>query len=117
MEEGHSLGIRMESTADLKDGQPQCIHHKIVHIHPDGLVREHRVLREGDEILEVSGRVIMGLEHSKAAEIVRATPPKPVKIVVCRPAEEEAEGRMESERGEEEEVDTASTYVFLRMMS
>lgn len=85
-EEGGSLGIRMESTADLDDsGQPQCIHHRVVHIHPDGLVHEHGVVREGDEILEVSGRALVGLQHGEAAEVIKDTP-KCVEIVLCRAA-------------------------------
>lgn len=86
-----SLGIRMESTADLDEsGQPQCIHHKIVHINTEGLVREHQVLREGDEILEVNGRVLVGLPHVEAVGIVRDTPSS-VRVVVRR-AEAEEEG-------------------------
>lgn len=92
-EEGDSLGIRMESTADLdENGEPQCIHHKVVHIHPDGLVHEHGLVRKGDEILEVSGRALVGLQHSEAAEVVKDTP-KCVEIVLCRAARGEEEGR------------------------
>ena len=91
-EEGDSLGIRMESTADLDDsGQPQCIHHRVVHIHPDGLVHQHGVVCEGDEILEVSGRTLVGLQHSEAAEVIKDTP-KCVEIVLCRAARD-GEGR------------------------
>lgn len=75
----------METTADLdQNKQPECLHHKIVHINPSGPVGARGILRLGDEILEVNGRVLRGLQPAEAVAIVRDTPTV-VRLVVCRP--------------------------------
>lgn len=80
------LGIRMESTAELDDqGQPHMdsLHHVIRYINPSGPVGRHNILQEGDEIIMVNGRVLVGLPHDEATTAILDTPSF-VTIVVCR---------------------------------
>ena len=80
------LGIRMESTSELDDqGQPHMdsLHHVIHYINPAGPVGRHNILREGDEIIMVNGRVLVGLPHDEATKVILNTP-KFVTIVVCQ---------------------------------
>lgn len=75
----------METIADLdKNLRPECLHHKIVYINPSGPVGARGILRLGDEILEVNGHILRGLQHTEAIAVVRDTPTV-VRLVVCRP--------------------------------
>ena len=56
-----------------------------------GPVGRHDILREGDEILEVNGNVLVGLQHHEAIEVVKNTPSF-VQVVVCRVVGEELDG-------------------------
>lgn len=76
----------MESTTELDDqGQPHMdsLHHVIHYINPAGPIGQHNILREGDEIIMVNGRVLVGLPHDEATKVILNTP-KFVTIVVCR---------------------------------
>ena len=95
------LGIRMESTAELDDeGHPHTgsVHHVIQYIHPQGPVGLHNILQEGDEILEINGHILVGLQHQEAIEVVKQTP-NFVQVVVCRVIGRNGEGR-DGERAE-----------------
>ena len=84
--DGGGLGIRMESTTQLDEqGQPHMdtLHHVIHYINPAGPIGRHNVLREGDEIIMVNGRVLVGLPHDEATKVILNTP-NFVTIVVCR---------------------------------
>ena len=84
--DGSGLGIRMESTAELDDqGQPHMdsLHHVIRYVNPTGPIGRHGILREGDEIIMVNGRVLVGLPHDEATKVILNTP-NFVTIVVCR---------------------------------
>ena len=61
---------------------PGTIHHVIQYIHPEGPVGRQQLLREGDEILEVNGVVLVSLQHDQAIEVIRDTPDH-VRMVVC----------------------------------
>lgn len=52
--EGGGLGISLEGTVDVEDGQEVRPHHYIRSILPDGPVGRNGRLRSGDELLEVS---------------------------------------------------------------
>ena len=83
------LGIRMESTAKLDDqGQPHMdsLHNVICYINPNGPIGRHNILREGDEIIMVNGRVLVGLTHDEAKKVI-VNAPSFVTIVVSRMVE------------------------------
>ncbi len=78
------LGVVLESTVDPE--RPQTLHHKVAHMLPEGegLARDHRVLRVGDDVLQVNRHVLVGLSHSEAVDIVQDMPPS-LTVVVSRP--------------------------------
>lgn len=51
--EGSGLGISLEGTVDVEDGQEVRPHHYIRSILPEGPVGQNGCLRSGDELLEV----------------------------------------------------------------
>lgn len=51
--EGSGLGISLEGTVDVENGQEVRPHHYIRSILPDGPVGQNGILRSGDELLEV----------------------------------------------------------------
>lgn len=51
--EGGGLGISLEGTVDVEDGQEVRPHHYIRSILPEGPVGQNGRLRSGDELLEV----------------------------------------------------------------
>lgn len=51
--EGGGLGISLEGTVDVEDGQEVRPHHYIRSILPDGPVGKNGRLKSGDELLEV----------------------------------------------------------------
>lgn len=51
--EGGGLGISLEGTVDVEDGQEVRPHHYIRSILPDGPVGKNGRLKGGDELLEV----------------------------------------------------------------
>lgn len=54
LSEGGGLGISLEGTVDVEDGQEVRPHHYIRSILPEGPVGTNAKLRSGDELLEVS---------------------------------------------------------------
>lgn len=75
----------MESTADVdEEGHPHTgsVHHVIQFIHPQGPVGGHGILKEGDEILEINGHILVGLQHQEAIDVVKQTS-NFVQVVVC----------------------------------
>jgi hypothetical protein len=55
--EGGGLGISLEGTVDVEDGQEVRPHHYIRSILPEGPVGNNGQLHSGDELLEVSSHV------------------------------------------------------------
>jgi multiple PDZ domain protein len=53
--EGSGLGISLEGTVDVENGQEVRPHHYIRSILPEGPVGQNGILRSGDELLEVRG--------------------------------------------------------------
>lgn len=51
--EGSGLGISLEGTVDVENGQEVRPHHYIRSILPEGPVGQNGTLRSGDELLEV----------------------------------------------------------------
>ena len=122
-----ALGLLLESVVQ----PPQChLRHKIARLDPplegEGLAGEHHhrvmkagndvpqihshVLRVGDEVLQVNERVLAGLSHTEAMEVVQTTPP-PMTIVVSRPlVKGEGPGMVkDAGRGATDQIPSASS--------
>ena len=112
-----SLGLRIESRAaelDSSSGQPQCMHHHISHVTPGSPLSQHLVVQPGDELLELNGRVLVGLTHAEAAGIVRDTPTFSsggVKVVVGRQEGVEGGGGVVDDEEEEGGAAVASISI------
>ena len=55
--EGGGLGISLEGTVDVENGQEVRPHHYIGSIRPDGPVGLNGRLKTNDELLEVAGQI------------------------------------------------------------
>ncbi|XP_076259043.1 multiple PDZ domain protein-like isoform X4 [Rhynchophorus ferrugineus] len=85
------LGISLEGTVDVEDGKEVRPHHYIRNILPDGPVGSNRVLQSGDELLEVNGIQLLGLNHLEVVAILKQLPnfvslvcaryPVPIRII------------------------------------
>lgn len=81
--EGGGLGISLEGTVDVEDGREVRPHHYIRSILPDGPVGRAGQLLGGDELLEVNGRRLLGLNHVEVVSILKDLPIS-VRIVCAR---------------------------------
>ncbi|XP_015791818.1 multiple PDZ domain protein isoform X2 [Tetranychus urticae] len=72
--EGGGLGISLEGTVDLEDGEEVRPHHYIRAILPDGPVGVNGLLRSGDEILEVNGKELLRLNHGDVVPLLKELP-------------------------------------------
>ncbi|CAM1306086.1 Uncharacterised protein PB.4703, partial [Pycnogonum litorale] len=77
------LGISLEGTVDVENGQEVRPHHYIRSILEDGPVGENSTLKSGDELLEVNGRKLLGLNHVEVVTILKELPIK-VRMVCAR---------------------------------
>ena len=59
-----------------------------------GPVGCHGILRKGDEVLEVNGNVLVGLQHQEALEVVKSIPSF-VRLVVYHAVREEIDNKGE----------------------
>jgi len=82
-EEGGGLGISLEGTVDVEDGQEVRPHHYIRSILPGGPVGTNGLLESGDELLEVNGRRLLGMNHVEVVTILKEVPMS-VRIVCAR---------------------------------
>nr|XP_006822176.1 PREDICTED: multiple PDZ domain protein-like [Saccoglossus kowalevskii] len=81
--QGGGLGISLEGTVDIEDGEEVRPHHYIRSILPDGPVGQNGKLKSGDELLEVNGTQLLGLHHVDVIGILKELP-MCVRIVVGR---------------------------------
>lgn len=72
------LGISLEGTVDVEDGQEVRPHHYIRSILPEGPVGKNGTLKSGDELLEVNGYKLLGMNHHEVVNILKDLP-----ISVC----------------------------------
>ncbi|XP_028966399.1 patj homolog [Galendromus occidentalis] len=73
--EGGGLGISLEGTVDVNEqGEEVRPHHYIRSILPDGPVGLNGVLRSGDELVEVNGRQLLGLDHRDVVNTLKDLP-------------------------------------------
>ncbi|BES91019.1 PDZ domain (Also known as DHR or GLGF) [Nesidiocoris tenuis] len=72
--EGGGLGISLEGTVDVEDGQEVRPHHYIRSILNEGPVGQNGKLRSGDELLEVNGHRLLGMNHIEVVTILKELP-------------------------------------------
>ncbi|XP_068249947.1 patj homolog isoform X2 [Palaemon carinicauda] len=84
-EEGGGLGISLEGTVDVEGGREVRPHHYIRSILPDGPVGKNGKLCSGDELLEVNGQKLLGLNHVEVVGILKELP-RSVRLVCGRRA-------------------------------
>ncbi|XP_017783678.1 PREDICTED: patj homolog [Nicrophorus vespilloides] len=68
------LGISLEGTVDLENGQEVRPHHYIRSILPEGPVGKNGKLRSGDELLEVNEHMLLGMNHHEVVSILKELP-------------------------------------------
>nr|CAH7763068.1 unnamed protein product [Callosobruchus chinensis] len=68
------LGISLEGTVDVEDGQEVRPHHYIRSILPEGPVGKNGLLKSGDELLEVNGHTLLGMNHHEVVSILKELP-------------------------------------------
>ncbi|XP_034934765.1 patj homolog isoform X2 [Chelonus insularis] len=81
--EDGGLGISLEGTVDVENGQEVRPHHYIRSILPEGPVGKDGTLRSGDELLEVNGMKLLGINHKDVVAILKDLPMN-VRIVCGR---------------------------------
>ncbi|XP_054277487.1 multiple PDZ domain protein-like isoform X4 [Macrosteles quadrilineatus] len=81
--EGGGLGISLEGTVDVEDGQEVRPHHYIRSILPEGPVGQNGQLKSGDELLEVNGHRLLGMNHIEVVSILKDLPVN-VRMVCAR---------------------------------
>ncbi|XP_060069918.1 multiple PDZ domain protein-like, partial [Ylistrum balloti] len=81
--EGGGLGISLEGTVDVENGKEVRPHHYIRSILPDGPVGVNGRLMSGDELLEVNGKRLLGLNHKEVVGILKELPQN-VRLVCAR---------------------------------
>ncbi|XP_008545355.1 patj homolog isoform X1 [Microplitis demolitor] len=72
--EGSGLGISLEGTVDVENGEEVRPHHYIRSILPEGPVGGSGILRPGDELLEVNGHHLFGTNHTEVVSILKELP-------------------------------------------
>lgn len=77
------LGISLEGTVDVEGGREVRPHHYIRSILPEGPVGQNGLLRSGDELLEVNGKRLLGMNHLEVVSILKELP-QDVRMVCCR---------------------------------
>ncbi|XP_064604764.1 multiple PDZ domain protein-like isoform X2 [Liolophura sinensis] len=82
-QDGGGLGISLEGTVDVENGVEVRPHHYIRSILPQGPVGLNGRLQSGDELLEVNGKRLLGLNHVEVVSILKELP-RHVRIVCAR---------------------------------
>ncbi|XP_020285620.1 uncharacterized protein LOC109855592 isoform X2 [Pseudomyrmex gracilis] len=72
--EGSGLGISLEGTVDVENGQEVRPHHYIRAVLPEGPVGQNGTLRSGDELLEVNGYRLLGINHMEVVSVLKELP-------------------------------------------
>lgn len=78
------MGISLEGTVDIEDGQEVRPHHYIRAILPDGPVGAEGTLQPGDEILQVNGKELIDMNHIEVVGLLKDLPID-VEMVCARP--------------------------------
>lgn len=68
------LGISLEGTVDVEGGREVRPHHYIRSILPEGPVGKNGLLQSADELLEVNGQRLLGMNHLEVVAILKELP-------------------------------------------
>ncbi|XP_013191214.2 patj homolog [Amyelois transitella] len=68
---GGGLGISLEGTVDVEGGREVRPHHYVRSVLPEGPVGRAGVHRPGDELLEVNGHRLLGMNHLEVVSILK----------------------------------------------
>ncbi|CAG4989796.1 unnamed protein product [Colias eurytheme] len=68
---GGGLGISLEGTVDVEGGREVRPHHYVRSVLPEGPVGRANVHRPGDELLEVNGHRLLGMNHLEVVSILK----------------------------------------------
>ncbi|XP_030033173.2 patj homolog [Manduca sexta] len=71
MRGGGGLGISLEGTVDVEGGREVRPHHYVRSVLPEGPVGRAGVHRPGDELLEVNGHRLLGMNHLEVVSILK----------------------------------------------
>ncbi|UJR25101.1 hypothetical protein I4U23_006461 [Adineta vaga] len=77
------LGITLEGTVDIENGEEVRPHHYIRALLREGPIGVERTLRSGDELLEVNNQVLYGKNHIHVIEILKRVKHQ-IKLVCAR---------------------------------
>uniref|UniRef100_A0A6B2E4J2 Putative actin filament-binding protein afadin n=1 Tax=Phlebotomus kandelakii TaxID=1109342 RepID=A0A6B2E4J2_9DIPT len=77
------LGISLEGTVDVEGGREVRPHHYIRSILPEGPVGQNGLLQSADELLEVNGQRLLGMNHLEVVSILKELP-QDVRMVCAR---------------------------------
>ncbi|CAF0974575.1 unnamed protein product [Adineta steineri] len=66
-----SLGITLEGTIDVENGEEVGAHHYIRTLLADGLIGIEGTLKPGDELLEINNQILYGKNHINVIEILK----------------------------------------------
>ncbi|CAF4646124.1 unnamed protein product [Rotaria sp. Silwood1] len=66
-----SLGITLEGTIDVENGEKIGAHHYIRTLLPDGIIGMEGTLTPGDELLEINNQILYGKNHIHVIEILK----------------------------------------------
>lgn len=80
--DGGGLGVGLEGTVDIEDGEEVRPHHYIRSILTEGPVGQNNVLRQGDELLQVNNEILFGKNYKNVLSILKKLP-MDVRII-CR---------------------------------
>lgn len=92
------LGISLEGTVDVEDGQEVRPHHYIRSILSEGPVGKNGKLKSGDELLEVNGHRLLGMNHHEVVSILKDLPLH-VRMICGRSNYRVSQGSPFAERG------------------
>ncbi|CAF3059816.1 unnamed protein product [Rotaria socialis] len=78
-----SLGITLEGTVDVENGEKIGAHHYIRALLPEGIIGMEATLISGDELLEINNQVLYGKNHLNVIEILKRVK-NDIKLVCAR---------------------------------
>ncbi len=78
-----SLGITLEGTIDVENGEKIGAHHYIRTLLSDGIIEKEGTLKSGDELLEINNQILYGKNHIHVIEILKRVKHE-IKLVCAR---------------------------------
>jgi hypothetical protein len=78
-----SLGITLEGTIDIENGEKIGAHHYIRNLLSNGIIANDGTLKPGDELLEINNQILYGKNHINVIEILKRVKQQ-IKLVCAR---------------------------------